>query len=215
MPGIFSAIAGLLFLAGFVPYIRAIWHGETKPNKASWLIWTFLDAVTLAGMYAKGTENAQIVCAFVGSVVVLVLALKHGKSGWSMLDKASLIAAITGVVLWAAFSDPDIGIVASLVVVTVGSFPTFVSAWNDPGAENKAGWTLFFLSCVFGVMAITEWTLASAAQPIAFLFTNLTMVSLIYCRPGFNKATPTSFVGRKKRARTAKRGKGVSVSRSK
>jgi hypothetical protein len=34
-----SVIAGILFVAGFFPYIKAILKGETKPAKASWIIW--------------------------------------------------------------------------------------------------------------------------------------------------------------------------------
>jgi len=50
-----SVLAGLLFVVGFVPYIRAILQKETKPAKATWLIWASLDTITFVGMFFKDT----------------------------------------------------------------------------------------------------------------------------------------------------------------
>jgi hypothetical protein len=47
-----SVLAGLLFVAAFVPYIRAILRKETKPSKASWIIWASMDTILLIGMFA-------------------------------------------------------------------------------------------------------------------------------------------------------------------
>lgn len=64
---VLSLLAGVLFVAGFVPYIRAIVRGQTKPAKASWIIWATLDTITIAGMYAKDAVNGQILGAVLGA----------------------------------------------------------------------------------------------------------------------------------------------------
>src|SRR5581483_6426724 len=69
---ILSVLAGILFIVGFVPYIRAIVRKETKPAKASWIIWASLDSITIAGMYAKDAVNGQIVGACLGAWVVVI-----------------------------------------------------------------------------------------------------------------------------------------------
>ena len=89
-----SILAGLLFVAAFVPYIRAILRKETKPAKASWFIWASLDTITLAAMFFKDTVNGQILGAVLGAWVVAVLALKYGTPGWTKLDKFCLGSAI-------------------------------------------------------------------------------------------------------------------------
>ncbi len=162
-----SVAAGILFIIGFVPYIRAILHGA-KPAKASWLIWASLDTITLAGMYAKNTVNGQIIGAVIGAWIIAGLALKHGTAGWTKLDKFCLGGAVIGILLWQGFSSPVLGIVTSVSVVFLGSFPTFVSAWKDNSRENKLAWTIFWASCVCAVIAIPRWTLADTAQPITF-----------------------------------------------
>jgi hypothetical protein len=180
---IFSILAGLLFVAAFVPYIRAILRKETKPARASWLIWATLDTITLAGMFFKDAINGQILGAILGAWVVAILALKYGVPGWTTLDKFCLAGAVLGIVLWQVFSDPIFGIMTSLGVVFIGSVPTFTSAWKDPSRENKLAWMIFWISCVCAVIAIPRWTLEDAAQPITFFVVESIMMYILFVRP--------------------------------
>jgi len=180
---ILSVVAGVLFVIGFIPYIRAVVAGTTKPAKASWVIWASLDSITLVGMCVQHSVNGQIIGAVAGAWIVVAVALKYGTPGWTKLDKFCLAGAILGIVLWMAFSNPTLGIVTSVSVVFLGSIPTFVSAWNDPSKEDKTGWTIFFVSCVCAVLAIPRWTFKDASQPITFYSIETIMMYLLYVRP--------------------------------
>lgn len=178
-----SVIAGILFLIGFIPYIREILRGVAKPSKASWIIWTALDIVVIAGMWAKHSVNGQIIGAFAGSVVTMILALKYGKPGWTWLDKACLGGGALGIVLWLVFDDANVGIIVSMIVVMIGLIPTIISAWTNPANEDKLAWTIFFTSCLFAIPAIPAWTWADALQPLAYFAGETVMVSVLYARP--------------------------------
>ncbi len=185
-----SVIAGLLFVAGFVPYIRAILRKETKPAKASWIIWASLDTITIAGMYAKESVNGQILGAIAGAWVIVALALKFGTPGWTKIDKFCLGGAVLGIALWQVFSNPVLGIMTSLSVVFLGSIPTFTSAWKDPSRENKLAWTIFWISCVCAVIAIPQWTMADAAQPLTFFAIETIMMYILFIRPRSQAKNP-------------------------
>ncbi len=184
---ILSVVAGLLFLAGFVPYIIAIVRGETKPAKASWVIWASLDTITLVGMYVSNAMNGQIIGAMLGAWVVVALAIRYGKPGWTKLDAFCLVGAVVGIVLWQTFSNPVLAILTSQCVVFIGSIPTFVSAWHDPSKEDRTAWTIFWLSCVAAVIAIHSWTLQDAAQPVTFFTIETVMMYLLYLRSRASK----------------------------
>jgi hypothetical protein len=177
---VLSVISGVLFVAGFVPYIRAILRGETKPAKASWIIWASLDYIVLAGMVAAHTVNGQILGAVTGVTIVIGLAIKYGIPGWTKMDKFCLAGAMLGISLWFIFKNPTFGIITSCIVGCIGSFPTFVSAWEDPSREDKVAWTIFWFSCVCAMIAIPRMTLADAAQPITFFLTESVMVYILY-----------------------------------
>lgn len=183
MQEIFSIFAGFFQIAGFFPYVLAVLRKETKPIKATWIIWASLDTITFAGMYAKDTVNGQILGAVIGVWVVVAFAFKYGVPGWTKLDKYCLGSAIFGVILWFVFKNPIFGIMTSLAVVFLGSIPTFVSAWKDPGREDKLAWTIFWIACVCAIVAIPHWTLADAAQPMTFFAIETIMMYILFIRP--------------------------------
>jgi len=195
-----SVISGLIFMIGFIPYVLSIlgwrinltgstiWFGKapaTKPAKVSWIIWGTLDWISFAGMWASHTVNGQITGACIGVLIVIGFAWKYGEKGWSKLDQFSLAGAVLGVLLWWAFDNPVMGIVTSCIVASIGSIPTFVSAWKDPSREDKLAWTIFTISCVLALIAIPQWTLADAAQPMTFAVIEFTMMYILYVRPRF------------------------------
>lgn len=177
-----SVVSGILFVAGFIPYIRAILRGETKPAKASWIIWASLDYIVLAGMVAEKTVNGQILGAVIGATIVIGLAMKYGTPGWTKVDIFCLAGAVLGITLWLIFSNPVFGIMTSCTVAFVGSFPTFMSAWKDPSREDRVAWTIFWLSCVCAMVAIPRLTLADAAQPTTFFVIESVMMFVLYVR---------------------------------
>lgn len=183
MQQIFNILAGLLFVTAFVPYIRAILKKVAIPMKSTWLIWATLDTITFTGMWAEGTVNGQITGAVLGAWTVTILAFKYGESGWTLLDKLCIAGAALGIILWQALDNPTLGIVTSLSIMFMGSIPTFVSAWKDPSKEDKTAWWIYWMSCVCALIAIPNWTLQDAAQPITFFTIETIMVFILTYRP--------------------------------
>jgi hypothetical protein len=179
----FSILSGVLFTLAFVPYIKAIVKKQTKPAKASWVIWASLDTIAFVAMAVKGTINGQIASAMVCAWSVVVLAMIFGEKGWTKLDKTCLIGAFVGVILWLAFDNAVFGIIISQLVIFVGSFPTFKHAHKHPEQEDKLAWFLYWLSCLPAVYSATQqMTFESLAQPITFLVIESTMVYLLFIR---------------------------------
>lgn len=178
-----SVIAGIIFLIGFAPYITAVLRKKARPVKVTWFIWASLDCITLVGMYAKEAVNGQIFFATIGATIVFILSVKFGMPGWTKADKWCLVGGIFGIILWILFDNPVFAIVVSLVVGFIGSIPTFVSAWDNPSNEDRTAWTIFFISCVVAMIAIPQWTLEDAAQPITFTIIETTMMYILYVRP--------------------------------
>ena len=190
-----SIIAGVIFIAGYVPYILAILRdrhfpadtpGKSKPAKASWIIWAVLDTITLVGMIAKGATNGQMIGTIIGAYATVGFALKFGKSGWSLLDRCCLGGAALGIVLGVITSNPDVAISISCSVIFLGAIPTFTSAWENPSRENSLAWSLFWYSCLFALAAIPAWTIADALQPITFTVIESIMMVLLFVRPRRN-----------------------------
>ena len=192
MKNVLSLISGFLFLIGYVPYIRAIVKRETQPSKASWLIWLTIDIVTVTAMVLKHALNAQMVGASLGSAITFILVLKYGVPGWSRMDKTCLAGAVVGILLSIMLREPNVGIIVSMIVVVIGSVPTYQNAWRNPKAEDKTAWTIFFISSVLASLAIPRWTIEDAAQPLTYFGGELVVIYLLYVRPAFQRPRPLS-----------------------
>lgn len=175
----FSILAGILMVVGFVPYVKTILRRETRPAKASWLIWASTDIIIVAGMYAENAVNGHILGAVIGSSIITALSFKYGTPGWTKIDKSCLIGSLLGIILWQILDNPIVGIISSLCVVSLGSIPTLVSMWKYPDHEDTTTWTIFLFSSICAVIAIPHWTIANAAQPIVFLAINIIMMCIL------------------------------------
>ncbi len=156
--------------------------GKTEPSKASWLIWTGLDVVVAFGMYMEGALNAQIVAVLIGASIAIFFVMRYGITEWTGTDKFCLIGGVVGMGL-ILFSNPLLGLITSLVIMCLGSIPTFISVWKDPGRENKLAWMLFAAGSICSVATIPKWTLADAAQPITFLAVQIVVLGISYGKP--------------------------------
>ncbi len=179
----FSIIAGILETIAYIPYIFAIIKKKIKPAKASWIIWAVPNTIVLLGMLVAHTVNGQILVDALGCWIIVVLTLRNAGSGWTKTDKFCLTGSFLGIMLWIIFNNPLLGIIVNVLVLVIGSIPTFVSAWNNPNHEDKLTWVLYFSSTLCAIASISAWTLASAAQPIAFLFNTGSMMFILFIKP--------------------------------
>lgn len=178
-----SVIAGLLGVVGFIPYISTIFRKEnpTRPSRASWLIWMTLNMIILVNMYRVGTATLQMFGITLGSIATVILALKYGKGGWKLLDKAILAGSTVG--LYFMFSNPTWSIAASILVGPgLGAIPGIVEAWKDPLKEIKVSWFIWSVSSLISVLLVKEWTINEAAQPLAFLINQSIMFAVLLVR---------------------------------
>jgi hypothetical protein len=189
-----SILSGLVFIFAFIPYIKAIVRKQTRPRKATWLVWAVGDIIILIGMLAKHTVSGLMIGAVLGATTTFILSLKFGEPGWTKRDKICLALSGIAIVLWICFQDSNVGIALSLVGLAIAAWPTYVSAWNTPENEDLKGWILFNTSSILGALAIPHRTFADIAPAVTFVLIDLPMLYLLLIRPRL-KTSKTSCVG--------------------
>lgn len=182
-----SIASGIVFLVAFIPYIWSIVvRKESKPSKASWLIWAALDTITMVVMHYDGKLNGQIIGAVTGAWIIAILSLFYGQKGVEILDVVCGIGAALSVALWLSLDDPVVGVLISNLAVFIAAWPTIKNAWKHPEQEDLLAWTLYFVSCLLAVYAIPgnfwrwEWKVVDAVQPLTFLAIESIMMILLW-----------------------------------
>ncbi len=165
-------LAGIISLSAFFPYILSILRKETKPNRASWIIWAIVSSIIALSYREAGASYAFLapVGYVVGSTIVSILSIRNGVGGWTPFDRRCLIGAAISLVLWRIFNSPISALLINLFINFLGTLPTIRKAWYQPKTESKIAWVLFSLGTIVNLFAVEKWTFSMAVYPVSMVF---------------------------------------------
>jgi hypothetical protein len=184
-----SAAAIALTFVMFVPYVRSIRRGETKPHVFSWVIWglgTFI--VFFAQLAGHGGIGAWPigVSAAVTSYIALLAYLKRGDTVITGTDWAFFAAALSALPFWFLTASPLWAVVTLTLVDIVGFGPTVRKAYACPHHESAGFFTLAAARNLLAILALEHYSLTTALFPAAVgLACLLLAVLLLYRRANF------------------------------
>lgn len=152
--GIASAV---LSIYAFWPYIRDILANRTRPERASWLIWAVLSAVSLLSQIYEGAEGSLgfAVAQTAGTVIICGLTFwKTSGLRFQTEDSQVLTATAVGIWLWAEMESAAYSLFVTITMSMLGGVLTMQKAYNDPKSETWSTWAAFFVSGALAVVAI-------------------------------------------------------------
>lgn len=176
---LFGQVAGLVALAAFVPYIVSILLGKTRPNRATWIIWTLV-GVMLATSYHYSGDHLTIwvpVSYVIGPFVTMLLSIRYGEGGWTSLDRACLLLAVVSVFPWWLTGEPLVALLLNLFVDSLGVVPTLHKAYTEPETEDRLTWSMFCLANTLNLFALRQGTFAETAYPV-YMFVAVGLVTI-------------------------------------
>jgi hypothetical protein len=177
-------VAGVISLVAFIPYVLATLRGKTRPNRASWWIWTVVGSMLGASYYSSGADHTiwVPVSYIIGPFVIAILSLKYGEGGWTRFDRACLLGAGASALMWWLFSSPLVALCINIVIDVMGALPTIRKSYREPEGEDRTAWTLFSVGNTVNLLAIEEWTFAIAVYPV-YMFLTAGLITLLVLRP--------------------------------
>lgn len=165
---ILSVIAIALTFAAFVPYIRAIVTGTTKPHVFSWVIWgatTFV--VFLAQIEGKGGVGAWPI-GVSGSITLFVAFLAYVKRADITITKTDWLffaSALSSLPLWYLTSDPLWAVVILTTVDVLGFGPTVRKVYSFPHSESLLFFALFAARNLIVIVALENYSVTTVLFP--------------------------------------------------
>src|SRR5258706_11686970 len=120
---VLGVVAAALGFLGFLPYIRDIYRGTTKPHVLSWFLWGFLEIIAFAAQLKRG-GGAGAWATGVSAVMVIfiaLLALRSKDKGITAFDWIAFGGSILAIISWQLTHDPFLAI----VLVTVSDALAF------------------------------------------------------------------------------------------
>lgn len=164
----FGILSAILTLICIIPYIRDIFNKTTKPERASWFIWTVLGSIAFFSQLAKGaTDSLWLTAAQTLEVsIVFFLSLKFGTGGLTKRDIIALLVAALGLALWSITKEAAIALFLVIIVDGAGSVLTMLKSYEDPGSETLSTWILSGTAGFFGALAVGSWDFVLLSYPV-------------------------------------------------
>jgi uncharacterized membrane protein len=178
-------IIGTCFLmAGFAPYIYALWKKTARPHAFSWLLWALIGAIVCAVQVSEnagpGAWTAGIAALF--NLGIGLYAIKHGEKNVTKSDWAILVTVLAAIPLWAVTKDAVWSVVLVSVIDTLAFIPTIRKSWHRPHEEVAATFVFGFIGFAFGLMALENHSFTNICYPAKVLFTNSIFIACLMYR---------------------------------
>lgn len=182
---ILSAVAIVLTFVAFVPYIRTINSGTTKPHVFSWVIWgatTFV--VFLAQLEGKGGVGAWPI-GVSGSITIFVAVLAYVKRADITITKTDwlfFVSALSSLPLWYFTSDPLWAVVVLTTVDVLGFGPTVRKAYSFPHSESLLFFSLFAARNLLVIMALENYSVTTVLFPAVIAAACMLLMAMVMYR---------------------------------
>jgi hypothetical protein len=194
MAEIFAILSGLILLAGAPPYLIDILKGKTKPERATWFIWSVLGTIAFISQTSLhgGWSLVFVGLDGAGSIVVFLLSLKYGVGGWSRLDKAGLVIATMGVVISLLAHDAVIALCGVVLADVAGVVLTVHKTFLHPSSETSITWFFLGSSALLGALAVGKVQFDLLLYPAYLAIANYSVLIAKYSGLTFRKQVTSS-----------------------
>lgn len=167
---VFGIAAGITVLFSNIPYFFSIRRGNIQPSPVSWSIWTTIGYFLLVSSYASGARNTLwLLIALIISQTIITISIVKSKSSrarWQKLDLICLIGAVLSLLFWLLSGNPLVAILINILMDLLGFIPTLRKTWIAPKSENLGFWFLSFISTIFNLLAIANFSLLTTVFPV-------------------------------------------------
>lgn len=171
-------VSAAFIVLSFVPYLRDIFKGTTKPERASWFIWSVLGCIIFFSQIAKGASASSLWFTgsqTLGDLTIFLFALKYGFGGFLRRDIVALAAAGLGLVLWYLTNEAGVALLLAIFIDATGALLTIVKSYHHPNTETLTAWLLTAIGGALAVLAVGSFDKLLLAFPLYTTGINLSI----------------------------------------
>lgn len=170
-------IAAFATLVGASLYIRAMFRGQTKPNRVTWFMWCVAPFIAAAAGLSNGAGWAAVpvLMSGVSPLMVFTASFFTKKAYWkpSRFDYLCGILSGLALLLWYVTKDPNVAIVFAIVSDALAAVPTFRKALHNPESESIWPFTIGLFGPMTSFLVAPTWAFSELAFPSYLITINV------------------------------------------
>jgi hypothetical protein len=178
---IFGYLSGIFIVLGFIPYIRDILRGKTKPQRATWFIYTVLSSIAFFSQLAKGATFSLWLTGIdtIAVVAIFLFSFRYGVGGYGNKDFMALLIAGIGLALWYYTKEAAIALYLVIGVDAAGTYLTIDKTYKDPESETTIAWILSAVAGIFSMISVGSPDIILLSYPFYIFLANTAVVMTI------------------------------------
>jgi hypothetical protein len=179
-----AGLASMFSIACFLPYVRDILRLTTKPHSYTWLIWTILQSIAVAGMWSEGAGIAVIPLIIGASLCALtfLLSLKYGTTDIKPFDTFCLVGALLALAVYLFLHDPLLSVILVTLIDFSAFLPTLRKTFVAPGTETASTHLMSGISNAFAIGALASFNPTTLIYLPAIMTMDLILGFLVLLR---------------------------------
>lgn len=192
-PAAWGLLSALLCFFAFLPYLRDTLFRTTRPQRASWLIWSVLSSIAFAAQVYEGASaslwfaGAQVA----GTVNVFAASIFRGTGGiTSRRDCAVLSVAGIGLVLWYFTDTAAYALAITIAISLLGGTVTVAKAYARPESETGVTWLLSLFGSITAMFAVGTPDPVLLAYPVYLFVLNGAILVAMALGQSVDRARP-------------------------
>ncbi len=188
-----GVIASVIGFIAYLPYLRDIFRGQTKPHAFSWLSWGVLEIIAFFAQLSKG-GGAGTWATGVSSVITLFiafLAFRNKDRNILPFDWIALGGAALGIILWQTTENQLTAVISVSIADALAFLPTFRKAFHRPQEETLIEFGMSAVKWMLAIAALQTYNLTTWLYPASLVFTNTVFITMALIRRRQLKAKTT------------------------
>lgn len=187
----FAAVAAILAIIGYFPYLRDTWLRRVEPHAYTWLMWAIVSGITFAGQAAKGAGvgAAPTMLSVVFSLTIFVFALRTGLKHITLGDTLLLVVALGALVPWVLTDDPTWSVMIAVGIDLLAFVPTIRKTLHDPSTETMSLYALNSLRHLLTLFSLEAYNMVTMLHSATMLIANALMSALVFFKRSWRGPT--------------------------
>ncbi len=158
---ILAALSCALYAYAYIEYNRNVIRGTTKPNGATWAIWSVIAIISTSSYFVASGDIWKSLIPLANILLCVgtfVLAFSGGKfKKLNAIDWCALTIGIAAAVVWKMTTATYGNLIVQVAIIT-GFIPTWRNVWKTPSCEDPFPWWMWCGSYVIAMeVVILRW----------------------------------------------------------
>ena len=175
-----GTLAVVISIVAFIPYIKSIIAGNTRPHLFSWIIWGIITSIIFFAQISEGGGSGAWATGVSAIFTLLIAFLAYRyKSDVSITktDWCFFITALCTIPLWLFLHNPLLSVVILLMIDCLGFIPTLTKTYRKPYQEHLLIFYLGILGDITSMLALQSYSLTTILFPIITLLQCVVLIS--------------------------------------